>query len=144
MNGNKFLVNEDQGVQYIYERAEVEATPKRKPFQKALLTLGFLGLTAGASAAAIGQFATGVANQASADPQVVNVASATGTAAGNGTAASAATSGTSSSTAASTATKITLPTAVKSFGSTSHTTQKGGATKAGTLSFGGENEGGDD
>ncbi|MEN9989144.1 MAG: hypothetical protein RL508_123 [Actinomycetota bacterium] len=66
MNSNKYLINEDQGVQYIYERAEVEATPKgksiqkRKPLRKALLTLGMLGIFAGASAVTIGQFASGV------------------------------------------------------------------------------------
>jgi hypothetical protein len=143
MNGNKFLVNEDQGVQYIYERAEVEAAPKRKPFQKALLTLGFLGLTAGASAAAIGQFATGVSNQASADSQVAVVSGATSPAAkssgSNGTTASSASAATASKPAT-----ISLPAAPKSFGSTSHSTQKGGTTKAGTVSFSGENESGDD
>jgi hypothetical protein len=133
MNGNKFLVNEDQGVQYIYERAEVEAAPKRKPLQKALLTLGFLGLTAGASAAAIGQFATGISNQASAETEIAAVAAST----------SAQVANTTSSTTASAAkpATITLPAATtKSFGSTSHSTQKGGTSKAGNVSFGGENE----
>jgi hypothetical protein len=133
MNGNKFLVNEDQGVQYIYERVEVEATPKRRPFQKALLTLGFLGLTAGASAAAIGQFATGISSQASAETETAAVASST----------SVQVAKTASSTTASAAKSatITLPAATtKSFGSTSHSTQKGGTSKAGTDSFSGEAE----
>jgi len=133
MNDNKFLVNEDQGVQYIYERAEVEATPKRRPFQKALLTLGFLGLTAGSSALALGQFSGGFGNEASAETETAAVASSTSSQVTN-------TATVTTATAAKPAT-ITLPAATtKSFGSTSHSTQKGGTSKAGNVSFGGENE----
>ncbi|MDE2409814.1 MAG: hypothetical protein KGL72_05855 [Actinomycetales bacterium] len=143
MNSNKLIVNEDQGVQYIYERAEFETPTNSKPFRKAMLTLGFLGLTAGSSALAIGQFAGGIGNEASADTEtstVVSTTSASSTASATATAATAAKATTSKPAT------ITVPaTTTKSFGSTSHSTQKASSTSAsGSVSFIGESESGDD
>ena len=140
MNSNKLIVNEDQGVQYIYERAEFETPTNRKPFRKAMLTLGFLGLTAGSSALAIGQFAGGIGNEASADTETSKVVSTTA-AAGQSSTSAAAQSATKPAT-------ISVPAATtKSFGSTSHSTQKSSTSStsaSGSVSFSGESESGDD